>query len=321
MRASIWLSSWAYGSLKLLGTVILLCAAMATASPAQTLTTLHNFAGHPNDGANPQAGLVQGTDGNFYGTTYSGGAGNDGTVFKITPNGTVTILHSFAGSDGREPTAALTQATDGNFYGTTSFEGAGPGGTVFKITPNGSLTTLASFNGQGGPEFPYAGLIQGSDGNFYGTTTAGGSQHGNGTVFKITPNGTVTVLHNFACTDGCAPFGGLVQGSDGNFYGTTRDGGTNGFNYGTVFKITTNGTFTSLHTFEGNDGGEPYAGLIQATDGNLYGTTTSAGAHGAGTIPSDGSTAAQPPIRHFFQQKIEHPRLHVAAVEAPAELL
>ncbi len=258
---------------------------MAVASPAQTLTTLHSFAGQPNDGANPDAGLVQGSDGNFYGTTYSGGANNKGTVFTITPNGSVTILHSFTGSDGREPTAGLIQASDGNLYGTTSFDGTGgPGGTVFKITPNGTLTTLATFNGQGGPEFPYAGLIQGRDGNFYGTTTAGGTHFGNGTVFQITPNGTVTTLHSFACTDGCAPFSGLVQGNDGNFYGTTRSGGTNGNNYGTVFRITANGTFTLLHTFEGSDGGDPYASLVQATDGNFYGTTTSAGAHGAGTI-------------------------------------
>ncbi len=265
--------------------VLLSCAAMATASPAQTLTTLHSFAGRPNDGADPYAGLVQGADGNFYGTTYFGGANNDGTVFRITPSGSVTILHSFAGSDGREPTAGLIQASDGNFYGTTSSDGTGgSGGTVFKITPNGTLTTLATFNGQGGPEFPYAGLIQASDGNFYGTTTAGGTQHGNGTAFKITPNGTVTTLYSFACTEGCHPNGGLVQGSDGNFYGTTRDGGTNGFNYGTVFKITADGTLTLLHTFEGNDGGEPYAALIQAADGNFYGTTTGAGAHNAGTI-------------------------------------
>ncbi len=263
--------------------LLVLCAAMATASPAQTLTTLHSFTGQPNDGREPYAGLVPGTDGNFYGTTESGGANNHGTVFKMTPNGAVTILHSFAGypSDLGDPTGTLIQASDGNFYGTAN--GTGADG-VFKITPSGSLAILAAFNGQGGPEYPNAGLIQATDGDFYGTTTHGGTHFGNGTVFKITPSGTVTTLYSFACTDGCAPFGGLVQGSDGNFYGTTRDGGTNGFNYGTVFKITADGTFTLLHTFEGNDGGEPYASLIQATDGNFYGTTASAGAHSAGTV-------------------------------------
>ena len=161
----------------------------------------------------------------------------------MTPSGTVTILHNFSGSDGKEPEGTLIQARDGNFYGTTSFDGTGgSGGTVFKMTPGGTLTTLATFDGQGGPEYPYAGLIQASDGNFYGTSTGGGTQHGNGTVFKMTPSGTITTLHSFACTDGCAPYGGLVQGSDGNFYGTTRSGGTNGFNYGTVFKITPSGS-------------------------------------------------------------------------------
>ena len=286
MRASGRPSSRDCVSLKLFVTALLLCAAMATASQAQTLTTLHDFAGKPNDGANPDAGLVHGTDGNFYGTTYYGGSNNKGAVFEIISSGTLTVLHNFTsnGTDGCNPTAALVQGTDGNFYGTTSFCGSGSGGTVFKITSNGTLTTLSSFNGEGGPELPYAGLIQGSDGNFYGTTTAGGTEHGNGTVFKITPSGTVITLHSFACTDGCAPYGGLVEGSDGNFYGTTRSGGTNGYNYGTVFKITANGTFTLLHTFEGTDGGDPYASMIQDSDGNFYGTTSSAGAHGAGTV-------------------------------------
>ena len=263
----------------------LFCIATAIASPAQTLTTLHNFAGEPDDGKDPYAGLVQGSDGNFYGTTQNGGTNNKGTVFQITSNGTLTILQSFAGSDGQEPTAGLVQGSDGNFYGTTSIAGSGgSGGTVFKISPGGSLTTLVTFDGEGGPEFPYSGVIQGSDGNFYGTTPQGGTHDGNGTVYKITPGGTVTTLHSFACTDGCTPEGGLVQGSDGNFYGTTRSGGTDGFNYGTVFKITPSGTLTTVHTFEGSDGGDPYGSLIQATDGNFYGTTSGAGSHGAGTV-------------------------------------
>ena len=210
------LSSW-----KFVCMVLGLCAAMAIASSAQTLTTLHNFAGHPNDGADPYAGLVQGGDGNFYGTTESGGANNDGTVFKMTADGTLTTLYSFAGSsDGREPTAALIQASDGNFYGTTQEGGSNGAGTVFKITPNGSLTTLHIFDpGQGDAGYPYAGLIQASDGNFYGTSTDGGTQHGNGTVFKITSAGTVTVLHSFACSDAAAAvlFGGLVAGQRWEF--------------------------------------------------------------------------------------------------------
>jgi len=267
--------------------VICFCAATAIALPAQIFTTLHYFAGQPGDGKDPYAGLVQGTDGNFYGTTYAGGASDLGAVFKMTSGGTVTILYSFTndGDGGCKPTAGLVQGTDGNFYGTTSSCGSGSGGTVFKITSNGTLTALHDFapSGEDGGQ-PYAGLIQATDGNFYGTTTAGGTQQGGGTVFKITPNGTETVLYSFTCSEGCTPYGGLVQGSDGNFYGTTRNGGTNGNNNGVVFKLTGDGGFTLLHTFVGTDGGQPYASLIQATDGNFYGTNSVGGARDGGTV-------------------------------------
>ncbi len=262
--------------------LLVFCVALANVSPAQTLTTLHNFAGPPNDGAAPSAGLVQGTDGNFYGTTTTGGANNKGTVFKITPSGTVTVLHSFAGppNDGNGPTAGLIQASDGNFYGTTEFGGSNGTGTVFKITPSGTVTILYSFACSDGCS-PLGGLIQASDGNFYGTTSFEGTSS-RGTVFKITPSGTVTILYSFVCSDGCYPRGGLVQGSDGNFYGTTSLGGAS--NKGTVFKITPNGTLTFLHTFEGSDGNGPYAGLIQASNGNFYGTTYAGGASDDGTV-------------------------------------
>ena len=140
-------------------------------TPSGTLTSLHSFQGSPSDGGTPQARLVQGADGNFYGTTDSGGNSFVGTVFKITPGGTVTILHSFNGADGAFPESELLRASDGNFYGTTSQVGSNGVGTVFKITPGGTLSTLNSF-AQGGSS-PYGGLIQASDGNFYGTTYAG----------------------------------------------------------------------------------------------------------------------------------------------------
>src|SRR5579863_292359 len=275
--------------LEVVCTVLVLIAAAAVASPAQTLTTLHNFAGRPNDGADPYDALVLGTDGNFYGTTVTGGANNQGTVFRMTPSGTVTILYNFAGypSGLGGPTARLIQATDGNFYGTT-YGTAADG--VFKITPSGTLTTLAIFNGQGGPEYPYAGVIEGSDGNFYGTTERGGSNHGNGTVYRITPSGSITTLYSFACIDnsGCQPDAGLVQGSDGSFYGVTREGGPGNNNAGAVFKITSNGSITTVYNFctqnNCDDGGAPYGTLIQASDGNFYGTTTVGGAHSGGTI-------------------------------------
>ncbi len=289
--------------------IVLCFCALGISSPAQTLTTLHAFAGYPNDGSAPNAGLVQATDGNFYGTTYAGGTsgncqGGCGTVFRITPGGTLTTLHSFDWYHGASPSAALVQGTDGNFYGTTYGGGANQYyGTVFKITPSGTFTSLYSFCSQANcadGSMPYAGLVRASDGNFYGTTLEGGANSGCslgsgscGTVFKITPGGALTTLHNFCAQPGCAdggnPYAGLVQASDGNFYGTTFERGAN--SYGTIFKITPSGTFTSLYSFCAQtncaDGQYPYAGLAQAADGNFYGSTSAGGGgayHQGGTI-------------------------------------
>jgi len=207
----------------------------AVMTQAQTLTILANF--DNTDGANPLAGLVQGTNGNLYGTTLFGGAnlGGDGTVFEITPSGTLTTPYSFCSlsgcADGDQPTAGLVQATNGDFYGTTSEGGAYGSGTVFKITLGGTLTTLHSFCAQStqyctdglGPD----GLVQATNGNLYGTTTGGGA-NGDGTVFKITPSGTLTTLHTFDRTDGSGPYAGLVQATNGNLYGTTYSGGASG---------------------------------------------------------------------------------------------
>jgi uncharacterized repeat protein (TIGR03803 family) len=280
------------GLFEMVRMVLVFCAATAIASPAQILTTLYSFCSQPGcaDGADPTPGLIQATDGNFYGTTDLGGGGNCshgcGTVFKITPSGTLTTLHSFDDADGGYPLAGLMQATDGNFYGTTLEGGASSNcgsygcGTVFKITPSGTLTTLHSFDSTDGAN-PEAGLVQATDGNFYGTTAAGGGSgncaYGCGTVFKITPGGTLTTLHSFSGADGANPEAGLVQATDGNFYGTTLEGGAYG--YGTVFKITPSGTLTTLHSFDFSDGSNPIAGLVQATDGNFYGTTLEGGAY------------------------------------------
>ena len=258
-------------------------------TPQGTLTTLWQFGPYPStNGLLPEAGLVQGSDSNFYGTTYEGGANDDGTVFKITPQGTLTTLWQFSGTNGIYPMAGLVQGSDGNFYGTTY--GGGPTnfyypngyGTVFKITSQGTLTTLWQFgNNPTKGTFPLAGLVQGSDGNFYGTAYEGGLTNlnygsGYGTVFKITSQGTLTTLWQFSAnpTNGEYPAAGLVQGSDGNFYGTTTRGGTN--DGGTVFKITSQGTLTTVCQFATNNtsnGYWPSAGLVQGSDGNFYGTT------------------------------------------------
>ncbi len=258
--------------------LLIMCTAVAVSiSTAQTLATVTNFGG--TDGSNPHSSLVQGSDGNFYGTTYNGGFSNEGMLFRITPGGTNILLHSFSGADGARPYAGLVLGTDGNFYGTTSLGGLG-GGTIFKMTPTGSVSTLYQFGGSGGT-LPYGGLVQGTDGNFYGTTSGGGT-NGHGTVFQITPSGTLTYIYNFAGTDGGAPYASLVQGTDGNFYGTTFQGGAN--NLGTVFNITSTGTLTTLYNFAGTDGSMPYASLVQGTDGNFYGTTSSGGASNDGSV-------------------------------------
>jgi uncharacterized repeat protein (TIGR03803 family) len=261
-------------------------------TPSGTYTTLYSFCAQSNcaDGYYPDAGLVQGTDGNFYGTTTLGGANLAGTIFKITPSGTLTTLHSFGGgTDGLLSNAGLIQATDGNFYGTTNGGGTNRLGTVYRITPSGTLTTLHSFDGTDGSNSDGV-LVQATDGNFYGTTIFGGT-NGGGTVFKMTPGGTLTTLYSFCsltgCADGDQPYAGLIQATDGDLYGTTIYGLNRG---GTIFKITTSGTFTSLHTFANTDGTNPYAGLVQDTNGNFYGTTITngnpscAGGEGCGTV-------------------------------------
>ena len=186
------------------------CGTVFKITPSGTLTTVYSF--NYTDGSEPWAGLVQGTDGSFYGTTEWGGTYGHGTVFKITPDGTLTTLHSFNYADGSSPLGALVQATDGNFYGTTEEGGAAGPGTVFRITPSGALTTLRSFDGSDG-EYPN-GLVQASDGNFYGTTGGGGancSPYGCGTVFKITLSGTLTTLYSFCAKMAVLTANSLVQ--------------------------------------------------------------------------------------------------------------
>ena len=272
--------------------VLLLAGVAVVELPAQTLQTLASFNG--TNGANPYVSLTMGSDGNFYGTTIYGGITNSsypsgmGTVFQVTTNGTLTTLVSFENTNGAYPEASLTLGNDGNFYGTTANGGTTNSsntdgyGTIFQVTTNGTLTTLVFFNGKNGA---YANaLTLGNDGNFYGTTQNGGITNfpyplGFGTVFKVTTNGALTTLFCFSNSIGTEPVGALALGNDGNFYGTTAYGGTNSIypygGYGTVFKITTNGTLNTLVSFNGTNGASPFGSLTLGNDGNFYGTTTS----------------------------------------------
>ena len=292
--------------------VFLLCAATAIASPAATkFKSLVSF--NVTDGLNPDfMSVVQGLDGNLYGTTVYGGVNKGcnarqvgcGTVFSITPGGKLTTLYSFCSStnctDGAYPVGGLTLATDGNFYGTTSGGGTVGLGMVFKITTAGKLTTVYNFCSQFGcPDGrdPNAPPIQGTDGNLYGVTVLGGTGgcggcHGGGIAYKLTLGGKLTVLHNFctgACTDGSNPSNPLVQSTDGNFYGVIT--GRSGYYDGNAFKMTPGGKLTVLYAFckltNCTDGAFPYGSLTEGADGALYGTTSGGGAvadGGSGTF-------------------------------------
>lgn len=304
-------------------------------------TILHSF-GSGTDGSQP-AQLIQARDGNFYGVTAAGGANGNGTVFRITPAGVETVLYSFSASgvpDGRNPIGGLVEGGDGNFYGLTEFGGIYQVGILFRITPSGYQSYFYSFGRYSTDgQFPTGSLVLGTDGNFYGTTLAGGTgdangmdaagtvfqvtpldaekvlgsfgyetidsspsslmqakngnfygtaeggEYGGGTVFTITPQGAETVLGSFGAhaLDGREPVGGLIEGSDGNFYGTTINGGST--NTGTLFRVTPAGDITYLYDFKtGTYGSTPMAGLIQANDGNFYGTTSLGGENNTGII-------------------------------------
>lgn len=253
------------------------------------LNSLYSFSGGA-DGAAPGAKLLKATDGNFYGTTSSGGASGNGTIFRISADGTFTNLYSFTGgTDGGNPLIELTQGYDGNLYGTTQFGGSENFGTVFRITLAGTFTTVAALPSNNSGMGYDASVRQGADGNFYGTFQYFGplgvdyGGPGEGIVYQMSPDGTFSNLFSFDGTNGEYPQPGLVLGADGCFYGTTAQGGTN--NMGIVFKITTNGAFTLLHSFTGgSDGAVPYQGLAIGNEGELYGTTQSGGSSDDGTV-------------------------------------
>jgi uncharacterized repeat protein (TIGR03803 family) len=271
------------------------------------LTTLYSFCpDNPSctDGADPSAGLVQGANGKLYGTTFNGGdfyigtcIYGCGTAFSVLPDGALKSSQSFDIANGQWPQAGMIQGTDGKIYGTTPVGGSGIcgiycEGTFFSLGPDGTVTTLYNFCSVGGGNctdgaLPYEGVVEGSDGNFYGATYEGGSGAsctlviGCGTIFKVTPKGQLTTIYSFCsqpnCADGEFPYGGLTLGTDGKFYGTTTSGGAN--DAGTIFSLSSTKGLATLHSFDGRDGELLVATMVQGTDGSLYGTTEAGGAN------------------------------------------
>jgi len=276
-------------------------------TPSGEETTLYSFGASATDGYNPYAPLVQGGDGNFYGTASGGGANGNGAIFTVSSAGNESVIYSFNPENAVDgyllETNGLVVGPAGDFYGLTTSGGGYPpcgNGTVYRVTAAGAETVLYCFGANGSSDGvgPCGNLVAATDGNFYGTTSVGGT-YGHGTVFKITTGGQETILYSFtgcesghgcgipASTDGARPLAGLIQGSDGNLYGTTQAGGVN--QGGTVFKVTLGGEETVLHSFDAlinvsPDGSSPDAPLVQASDGNLYGSTPYGGSYGNGTI-------------------------------------
>jgi uncharacterized repeat protein (TIGR03803 family) len=258
---------------------------------------LYAFAGGMNDGAGPEGGLIADNAGNYYGVTGAGGPNDAGTVYKLAPDGTESIVHAFlGGSDGRVPIGNLALDSSGNLYG-NAYQGGNLScfppsgcGTVFEVSPGGTLTVLHTFQGGADGGAPQGGVISDSSGNLYGTTGAGGNgvdcgSFGCGTVFKIATDGTETILHAFQAdgSDGVAPQSTLVMDGSGNLFGTTDEGGTCLYSggCGTVFKVAPDGTETVLYSFQaGDDGYFPLAGVAMDSKGNLYGTTKFGGSRG-----------------------------------------
>ncbi len=266
-----------------------LVVTVAATVQAQTYSVLYNFGTNTGD---PQSPLwfgvfAQGRDGNLYSTSQAGGIGY-GTVFQLTPAGEVKVLYQFplgTNSHGGSPQGGLTLGTDGYLYGTTLYLGSSGAGSVFKIATDGTPpTTLYSFTPGISGYIPYTAPIQGIDGNFYGTTAYGHTTGLTGSVYKMTPAGVLTTLYEFDKTHGVFPTA-LIQGTDSNFYGTTLEGGTGTCvgGCGVIFKLTAAGQFTVLHNFTGTDGYKPYGPIIQASDGNFYGTTSLGGSGNCGS--------------------------------------
>jgi uncharacterized repeat protein (TIGR03803 family) len=297
-----------------LRTLLFMGFVFGTFAQAQSFTTLYSFTGR--DGYTPQAGIVRDKAGNVYGTTWWGGRSDYGVVFKVTPDGTETVLHSFCSLrncvDGAHPGAPLVPDNTGNiYYGTTAGGGSGTNcgnngcGAVFKIDTTGNETVLHSFaGGTSDGCHPFQGLVRDTAGNLYGTTVSCGSS-GHGEIFRIDSGGNETILHNFAGgSDGGSPAGGhLVMDKAGNMYGLASEGGSKNCNYGcgVLYKLTAKGKFTILHRFAGgmSDGCDPQGSVVQDKAGNLYGTTLECGSNSYGIIWKVGKAGTETILHNF----------------------
>lgn len=254
--------------------------------PGGTETVLHNFTGG-TDGTTPTGGLLEDKAGNFYGTASQGGTSNAGVLFKIGAKGKYSILRTFTGAanDGKYPTyTSLLMDSVGALYGVTEEGGAANGGILYKLGKTGKLTILHSFMGGTTDGCNVLGIpFMDGNGNFYGTTSSCGTSS-LGTVWTVSSNGNETVLHSFAggTTDGEYPLSGVIGDASGNIYGNTETGGAS--NFGTVYEISPNGTFTLLHSFDGTDGKFPYGSFVRTAKGTLFGSTQNGGTIGYGTV-------------------------------------
>jgi uncharacterized repeat protein (TIGR03803 family) len=247
-------------------------------------TVLYNFMGEP-DAANPDSALTRDSAGNLYGTTFFGGASNDGAVFEVTTSDQELVLHSFAGppSDGAIGYAGLVHDLEGDLFGVTVDGGADEDGTIFELSGTGSDKILHSFTGTPDGRFPHGDLAFDDAGNLYGTTLNGGADS-RGMIFKVTAAGLESALYSFlGAPDGQSPIAGVFRDSQGNLYGTTQFGGK--FGFGSVYVLSGTGQETVLYSFGGPPDGEgPIAGLVEDSQGNLYGTTVEGGSSNSGIV-------------------------------------
>ena len=256
---------------------------LASITAAQTVSTLFSFTGLPAVSA-PSGPLTQGRAGLLYGTSLAGGILNLGTVYKISTSGSGDIVYTFEQVHGANPYLGVMLATDGRLYTTTPLGGAGGFGVVDQISKSGVATLLHDFTGGYDEREPWGAPVEASDGNLYGAVNGGSVEPG--AVYKLTTSGIFSTIHNFTGYDGFSPQSSLIQAADGKLYGTTY-GTTNvgGANCGTIVKLTLSGTGKAAYTFPCDSGGaNPSAPLVQATDGNFYGTTLYGGTDGEGTI-------------------------------------